>query len=47
MFILNVLLILLFSKSEDGSIYFSGYSKMSLPIDNFMVVEVAKPNLGN
>lgn len=35
-----------FSKSEDGSIYFSGYSKMALPIDNFLVVEVAKPNLG-
>ncbi|KAL5235350.1 hypothetical protein ACI65C_002760 [Semiaphis heraclei] len=34
-------------KSEDGNIYFSGYSKMALPIDNFLVVEVAKPNLGD
>ncbi|XP_050542377.1 RNA helicase aquarius [Daktulosphaira vitifoliae] len=34
-------------KSEDGNVYFSGYSKMSLPIDNFLIVEVAKPNLGD
>ncbi|XP_050420307.1 RNA helicase aquarius [Adelges cooleyi] len=34
-------------KSEDGGVYFSGYSKMSLPIDSFLIVEVSKPNLGD
>lgn len=33
-------------RNEDGESMFSGWSRMALPIDNFAVVTIGKPNLG-
>lgn len=33
-------------KAEDGSAHFGGWSRMALPLDSFVIVEVAKPNIG-
>ncbi|XP_074604592.1 RNA helicase aquarius [Brevipalpus obovatus] len=33
-------------KAENGDLMFGGWARMALPIDNILIIEVAKPNVG-